>query len=101
MHSNKTYYELNLSFFNFPFAYCKFNRISKFKRILNANTHNIRITNADGQVDKLNKDCINSSSWIRGHCVISNVCDDESFSFPKECRACEVSQKLVFEVGGV
>ena len=26
-----------------------FNRISKFKRILNAYTHNIRITNADGQ----------------------------------------------------
>ena len=39
-----------------------------------------------------------SSSWIRGHCVISNVCDDGSFSFPKECRACEVySTKLKTE----
>ena len=46
---NKTYYELNLNFFQLFLCLCKFNRSSKFKRILNANTHSIRITNADGQ----------------------------------------------------
>ena len=70
--------------------------------------------------------------WIRGHCVMSNVClsaaefrNIQSFSFgklkqasewkftniynersivsilSKECRACEIYQKLVFEDGGV
>jgi len=46
---NKTYYELNLSFFPVFLCLCKFNRNSKFKCIINANTQNIRITNADGQ----------------------------------------------------
>ena len=61
---NKTYYELNLSFFQFFLCLCKFNRNSKFKCILNANTQNIRITNADGQEFECNG--LNSSSWIRG-----------------------------------
>ena len=42
-------YELNLSIFQLFLCLCKYNRNSKFKRILNAYTHNIRITNADGQ----------------------------------------------------
>ena len=46
---NIIYYELNLIFFRLFLCLCKFNRSSKFKRILNANTHSIRITNADGQ----------------------------------------------------
>ena len=46
---NKTYYDMNLNFFQLSLCLYKFNRNSKFKRILNANTHNIRITNADGQ----------------------------------------------------
>ena len=48
---NKTYYELNLNFFQLFLCLCKFNRSPKFKRILNANTHSIRITNANGQGD--------------------------------------------------
>ena len=48
---NIIYYELNLIFFRLFLCLCKFNRSSKFKRILNANTHSIRITNADGQGD--------------------------------------------------
>ena len=40
---------MNLNFFQLSLCLYKFNRNSKFKRILNANTHNIRITNADGQ----------------------------------------------------
>ena len=40
---------MNLNFFQLSLCLYKFYRNSKFKRILNANTHNIRITNADGQ----------------------------------------------------
>ena len=46
---NETYCELNLSIFQVLICLYKLNRNSKFKRILNADTHNIRITNADGQ----------------------------------------------------
>ena len=45
---------MNLNFFQLSLCLYKFNRNSKFKRNLNANTHNIRITNADGQGKRCN-----------------------------------------------
>ena len=70
---------MNLNFFQLSLCLYKFNRNSKFKRILNANTHNIRITNADGQGTSLAFISFANLFKIRNIKTLSLLKRDENF----------------------